>query len=112
MPGRRVGERDGAQCGKLESSRQMARIRGGAYILSPNKFALCIGYFESAITLSLRSIQIKRSGPDVRTFDQISMGTSNEAVYLGSRSHHVPQSTTARKSPDEVDLVRFYVRSF
>ncbi len=36
LPGRRIGERDGAQCGKLESSEAVARIRGGAYILSPN----------------------------------------------------------------------------
>ena len=36
LPGRRVGERDGAQCGKLESSEAVARIRGGAYILSPS----------------------------------------------------------------------------
>ena len=36
LPGRRIGKRDGAQCGKLESPAAVARIRGGAHILSPN----------------------------------------------------------------------------
>ena len=57
-------------------------------------------------------MQEKRSGPDVRTFDQISAGSSNEAVYPGSQSRHVAQSTTACKSSSEVDLLRFSVRSF
>ena len=36
LPGRRVGERDGAQCGKLRSAqRQWLGMKGGA-ILSPN----------------------------------------------------------------------------
>ena len=31
LPGRRAGERDGAQCGKLESSEAVARIRRRVY---------------------------------------------------------------------------------
>ena len=40
-----------------------------------------------------------------------SPGSSMEAVYLVFRSRHEPQSTAARKSPNEVDLVRFSVLS-